>query len=125
MSKGYLEAIHPVLPVKDVSMSLRFYTERLGFTIAFADDGENPKYAGVRRDNVEIHLQWHDSSEWEIGIDRPMLRLKVQNIEGLFTSFSEVDVFHEDTDLKETPWGTEEFAFYDLDKNGLTFYRDL
>lgn len=63
MSSAYLEEIHPVLPVKDVSLALKFYVERLGFALAFADDKKNLTYAGVRRDNVEIHLQWHDASE--------------------------------------------------------------
>ena len=27
--------------------------------------------------------------------------------------------------MRDTPWGTREFAFYDPDRNGLTFYRDL
>lgn len=54
-----------------------------------------------------------------------MLRFKVQNIEDLFKSLTSVDVFHINTDLRKTSWGTEEFAFYDLDSNGLTFYRNL
>ena len=35
------------------------------------------------------------------------------------------DVFHERTVLRETSWGTREFAFFDPDQNGLTFYCDL
>jgi hypothetical protein len=26
---------------------------------------------------------------------------------------------------EDKPWGTREFAFFDPDRNGLTFYRDL
>ena len=123
--KIHLHQIHPVLPVWDVLDALDFYVNRLGFRIAFADDSKNPKYAGVIRDEIEIHLQWHDRKEWDYDIDRPMLRIVTQNIEGLFEEYGEKDVFHSHTLLRETAWGTKEFAFYDPFKNGLTFYRDI
>lgn len=123
--KGYLRQIHPILPVKNVLEALFFYVDKLGFDIIFADDDKDPKYAGIKRDSIEIHLQWHDELEWEAQIDRPMLRIVTDNIEELFEEYSYKDVFHEHTSLKETAWGTKEFAFYDIYKNGLTFYRNL
>lgn len=123
--KGYLHQIHPVLAVKDVVEALDFYVNRLGFKIGFADDSKNPKYAGVLRDGIEIHLQWHDAKEWELTVDRPMLRIVTQHIEALYNEYAIKEVFHEHTSLKETPWGTKEFAFFDPFKNGLTFYRDI
>ena len=47
---------------------------KLGFKVAFVDHRIAPKYTGIKRGNVEIHLQLHDASEWENTIDRPMLR---------------------------------------------------
>jgi catechol 2,3-dioxygenase-like lactoylglutathione lyase family enzyme len=124
LTKGYLHQIHPVLPVKDVVEALDFYANRLGFRIGFADDPKNPKYAGVLRDGIEIHLQWHDATAWEAEVDRPMLRIVTQNIQELYQEYAEKDVFHSHTLLKNTAWGTKEFAFYDPFKNGLTFYKD-
>ncbi len=125
MQKGYLHQIHPILPVQNVVETLSFYVNKLGFKIAFADDSKKPTYAGVRRDNIEIHLQWHDVKEWESSLNTPMLRIVTQNIESLFEEYKTKNVFHNDTVLKETALGTREFAFYDLDKNGWTFYQDL
>ena len=125
MEKAHLHQIHPVLPVQNVLAALFFYVNKLGFEIAFADDPKEPTYAGVKRDGIEIHLQWHDAKEWETTVDRSMLRIVTQNIEILFNEFKGKDVFHESTSLKNTPWQTKEFAFYDLYKNGLTFYSDL
>ncbi|MRX66160.1 glyoxalase superfamily protein [Maribacter luteus] len=122
--KGYLHQIHPVLPVKDVVEALDFYVNRLGFKIAFADDSKKPTYAGVIRDAIEIHLQWHDSREWEYSVNRPMVRIVTQHIEALYEEYFEKDVFNAHTLLRETAWGTKEFAFYDPFENGLTFYRD-
>jgi len=125
MKKGHLHQIHPILPVKNVVEALNYYVYKLGFSIAFADDAKKPSYAGVRRDGIEIHLQWHDEKEWEAGFNTPMLRIVTQNIESLFEEYKTQDVFHENTSLKETQWQTQEFAFYDLYNNGLTFYSDL
>ena len=118
-------AVHPVLAVKDVTASIGFYVHNLGFTLAFADSANDPKYAGIRRGNVEIHLQWHDASEWQYNIDRPMLRFVISDTQKLYDEYKGKGVFHKNTQLRETAWGTKEFAFYDLDKNGLTFYEDL
>lgn len=123
--KGHLHQIHPVLPVWDVVEALDFYVNRLGFRIAFADDPKNPRYAGILRDGIEIHLQWHDVMEWEVAIDRPMLRIVTQHIESLFEEFRDMEVFDGQTALRITGWGTEEFAFYDPFKNGLTFYKSV
>ena len=111
-----------MLPSQNVQSSIEFYVRRLGFTLAF-QDVESPKYAGVRRDDVELHLQWHDPSEWS-RIERPMLRFEVSDVDGLFEELQTKEVFHQNTAMRTTPWGTREFAFFDPDKNGLTFYVD-
>ncbi len=118
------EQVQPVLPVQDVGAAIGFYVDRLGFSLAFRDSEDHPRYACVRRDGVELHLQWHDPSEWD-RVERPMLRFVVPDIEALFDEYRGRDVFHDRTALRDTPWGTREFGFYDPDMNGLTFYRDL
>jgi hypothetical protein len=40
-------------------------------------------------------------------------------------TYREKGVFHERTKQGDKPWGPREFAFYDLNGHGLTFYRDL
>lgn len=123
-SKGYLKQIHPVLPVKNVADAVSFYVNKLGFRLTFTDTTDEHGYAGVSRDGIKIHLQWHDEKEWLAGLDRPLLRIYVDQIEDLYDEYKTQNVFHENTGLKETSWGTKEFAFYDLHGNGLTFYRD-
>ncbi|MBR9914256.1 MAG: glyoxalase/bleomycin resistance/extradiol dioxygenase family protein [Algicola sp.] len=125
MSTSHLQQIHPVLPVKNVTEALAYYVDRLGFSVAFKDAGDDPKYGGVTRDSIEIHLQWHDEKEWEIDLDRPLLRIYVENVDALFHELKEKDVFHSNTCLKDTVWGTREFGIYDIGSNGLIFYRNL
>ncbi len=121
---GSLVAVHPVLPSRDVAAAIGFYAGRLGFRLVNADSTSEPSYAVVRRDGVELHIQWHDPEEWA-RVERPMLRFVVDNLRDLFEEYLDRGVFHERTALRKTSWGTEEFAFFDLDMNGLTFYRGL
>ncbi len=118
-----IEAVHPVLPSRDVSALVAFYVNKLGFTLLFQDQANDPGYAGVGRDRVELHMQWHDPKEWS-AVDRPSLRFKVPRVEDLYEEYKPQGVFHENTQLRDTAWNTREFAFYDPDRNGLTFYRD-
>lgn len=118
---GTLLQVQPVLAVQDVRAAAAWYTGRLGFTLDFLAP-EHPAYAVLTRDAVELHLQWHDPSEWGDG-DRPMLRFLVEDLEALHAEYASKGVFHDRTALRDTPWGTREFAFFDPDQNGLTFYR--
>jgi catechol 2,3-dioxygenase-like lactoylglutathione lyase family enzyme len=115
-----LEQVQPVLGSRDVRASIDFYAGRLGFELVFHAP-EHPAYAVLRRDRVELHLQWSNPAEWSPG-DRPMYRFLVSDIGALFDEFERAGVFHAGTALRTTPWGTREFAFYDPGRNGLTFY---
>ncbi len=117
-------AVHPILPTKDVLTSIDFYVQKLGFELRFQDSAEKPGYAGVARGNVEIHLQWHDPSEWE-SVERPQIRFSIEGVDSLFEEYRDKGVFHANTDLRDTGWGTREFAFFDPSMNGLVFFTDL
>ena len=118
------KAIHPILGTRDMDRTHRFYVDRLGFTLAFhsqPDPASPVSYAGLRRDNVELHFQWQ--FEHEMGTTR--LRLLVEDPDALYAEYQDKQVLKDQSEVKSTPWGTREFAFYDPDKNALTFYRDL
>ena len=118
-----LEAVHPVLMVHDVDASLSFFA-RLGFSCLFRATEDNPNYAGVRRDAVELHLQWHDEEQWRYDVDRPTYRFVVENVDALHAEFQQCDPALQMTQVMDTDWGTREFHVRDLDGNGLQFYRD-
>lgn len=77
-----LDAVHPVLAARDVGASVAFYA-RLGFTPVYRDHATEPRYAVVRRDAVELHLQWADATQWAPGIDRPAYRFPTRNVDAL------------------------------------------
>lgn len=115
-----LEAVYPVLMVRDVTASIQFFL-LLGFEAAFRDSPADPKYAGVRRDGVELHLQWHAAADFSSG-DRPTYRFLVREVDELSAEFSARHGDLSRTPVQDTPWGTREFHVRDLDGNGLQFF---
>lgn len=120
-----LTAVHPVLMARDIATSMRFY-ESLGFGLDFVDDPDQRRYAAVRRDAVELHLQWADAGQWADGVDRPAYRIVVDDVDALFREFVARGV--PPAGLSpwgrpgDTPWGTREFHLADPDGNELHFY---
>jgi catechol 2,3-dioxygenase-like lactoylglutathione lyase family enzyme len=110
--------VHPVLMSSDVRRSIDFLS-RCGFSVTFTDDPEKPRYAALRRDNVEIHFQWNDLSQVRPGEDRPTYRFLVKDVDALH---AELRIGKAPAD---TPWGTREFHVRDPDGNGLHFYQPL
>lgn len=124
-----IEAVHPVLMSRDVAVSVRFYAQ-LGFRVTFQDDPDQPTYAAIRRDDVELHLQWQDAGQWAYPVDRATYRFVVPDVDVLYTEFASQPALDEalrsDSPWRrpdDTPWGTREFHVRDPDGNGLQFYR--
>src|ERR1035437_10157003 len=60
--------------VRDVQRAIRFY-KSIGFALRSQDVPNDPKYAVIARDGVELHLQWHDAQEWTYPNDRATYRV--------------------------------------------------
>ena len=128
MRTAHLNEVNPILPVPDIEAAVRFYTDKLGFRVSFRDCSAPDKYVGVRRDGVELHLQYqHDEDMPKPGT--LMIRVVVDDPDELFREYETHGVFqgvlNNRARLEDKPWGTREFAFCDLNGHGLTFYRDL
>jgi len=100
----------------DVQRSIDFF-RRCGFSVSFTDDAAQPRYAGLRRDGVEIHVQWNDLSQVRPGEDRPTYRFLVRDVDAL------CDELRIGKSPMDTPWGTREFHLRDPDGNALHFYQ--
>ena len=124
---GEITAVHPVLMARDVTASLAFFA-RLSFAPAFQDDPIAPRYAVVRRGMVELHLQWHDPSQWAHNGDRPAYRFPTPDVDALYTEFVAAHAFGVSRAGQpyaaptDTPWGTREFHVRDPGDNALQFY---
>jgi len=112
---------HPILGTRNIDMAIEFYTQELGFKLAIADKPDVPNYVGFRRDAVMLHMQFQ--FEHEMGTIR--LRVLVEDPDALFAEYRQRGVDCSPNGVCDTPWGTREFALYDLDRNALSFYRHL
>ena len=123
-----LRAVHPVLMARDVAASARFFS-RLGFAVVFQDAADGPRYAGLRRDAVELHLQWADAGQWDHPGDRPAYRFLVDDVDVLFRELAADGALAEYASGSpwaqpgDTPWGTREFHLRDPGGNSLQFYQ--
>ena len=122
-----ISAVHPVLMARDVATSLAFYA-RLGFAESFRDQREAPRYAGVQRGPVELHLQWADPSQWAHRGDRPAYRFVTTDVDALYAEAVAAGVVTPEATggpyaaPADTPWGTREFHLRDPGGNVLQFY---
>lgn len=123
-----ISAVHPVLAEPDVPAAIRFYRS-LGFALAWQDDETAPRYAVIRRDEVELHLQWADAGQFSYPVDRPAYRFRVGDVDALFAEFQRNGVALASASPyatpHETPWHTQEFHLRDPGGNVLQFYRLL
>jgi uncharacterized glyoxalase superfamily protein PhnB len=113
--------VHPIIGTGDIRRAMEFYTQKLGFELAFGDQTDPPNYVGFRRDSVELHMQFQ--FDYEMSTIR--LRFLVEDPDALFSEYRKGGVECTPNQVRDTPWGTREFALYDPDRNALTFYRDL
>ena len=110
-----LTYIAPVLRVSDISRSLAFYRDRLGFAVEFVYESF---YAGVCRDGCHIHLKCspppprdQTAFEREEHID---IHIGVQSAETLSECFTSAGIPFV-VPLRRMPYGTE---FYIRDPDG-------
>ncbi|MEI1280466.1 VOC family protein [Leptospira venezuelensis] len=112
MKDPKLLSIVPQLPVLDLSISQKFYTEVLGFELR----AEYSNLLIFFLDGQELHL-------W--GCDDPKIPevsscyIRVQNIESYFAKYK--SAIHPKGTLEDKPWGMREFYVLDPDKNLLKF----
>jgi len=109
----FLNAV-PVLPAVDMTATIAFYEQQLGFSTEFQYDD----YAGLRRGGAQIHL-------WQCG-DRQLAentscRINVSGIASLYEEYQTQNLIHPNGELTTKPWGLSEFAVLDLNGNCVTF----
>jgi catechol 2,3-dioxygenase-like lactoylglutathione lyase family enzyme len=130
------EAGHPVprpilssteaqLFVADIKTSCEFYTDKLGFTVAFVY-GDPPYYGQVSRDHARLNLRmvcepvFTDIREREHLLSASLTVATADEIKQLFLTYQAAGVrFHQT--LKKEPWGARTFIVMDPDGNLILF----
>lgn len=108
-------SVTPVLPSSDVVRDVEWYKSMAGFEPVFADK----MYAVIRRENLYLHLQWHADTEDDPLLGGSVIRIFVKNLKPIFEELIQRGTVKEDKLVLNTPWKTNEFGFYDLNKNAI------
>jgi len=121
-SKTQFHSIIPVLPSADIPRDLKWYEEKAGFKCAFNHDN---MYASIVREQLEIHLQWHADTADDPLLGGSVIKIFLKNIRPIFDEFVERGTVPKDKLRLHTPWGTNEFGFYDLNKNAVFLVENV
>ncbi|GMN10165.1 hypothetical protein MTsPCn9_14200 [Croceitalea sp. MTPC9] len=111
----------PVLSSQNIKRDVEWHKNYTGFELVFADD----MYAGLKRENLFIHLQWHADTEEDPLLGGSVIKIFVKNIQPIFKEFIGRGTVKEDKLRLNTPWGTHEFGFYDLNNNAVFIVEDV
>jgi hypothetical protein len=113
--------IIPVLPSADISRDIAWYREKMGLEVKYSDK----MYAVLYRENICIHLQWHSDTEDDPLTGGSVIRIDAKNIKPLFDEFLQRGTVEQNAFKANTPWGTNEFGFFDLNKNAIFVMEDI
>ena len=86
MNISTIKRIIPVLESGDIDRDVTWYKEKTGFDVSFLHE---KMYAGLYRDGIEIHLQWHAGTTHDPMNGGAVIRIDVKNIKPLFEEFKE------------------------------------
>jgi catechol 2,3-dioxygenase-like lactoylglutathione lyase family enzyme len=118
-----LTGAEPQLYVRDILASCAFYSQRLGFAVAFSY-GQPPFYAQVFRDAARLNLRHVDAPV--VDADRRdaeellAAAITLDDAKPLFLEYREAGVEFAQT-LRSEPWGARTFIVRDPDGNLLLF----
>jgi len=115
-----VKSVVPVLPSADIDRDISWYKEKAGFMPVFSDG----MYAGIRRDNIHLHLQWHAGTKDDQLLGGSVVKIFVEDVRSIFNEFVQIGTVHEDKLRMNTAWGTHEFGFYDLNRNAIFIVQD-
>ena len=111
----------PVIPSENIDRDTAWYERQCGFRAFFTD----PMYAVMYREDLVLHLQWHADTEDDPLLGGSVVKVQVRNIGPIFEEFVERGTVGVDAMKMATPWGTNEFGFYDLNKNAIFVFEDI
>ena len=113
--------IEPVLPSQDIERDIAWHQKFTGFEFAFGDT----LYAGLRRDNLHIHLQWHADTDDDPLLGGSVIKIFVKDIMPLVDEFVRRGTITKEKLRMNTSWGTHEFGFFDLNNNAIFIVQDV
>ena len=113
-----LKTAVPILASLNADETIKFYTEKLGFTFHNNWDG----YLIFSKDDINIHL-W--PTEDESVPKSTGCYVNVTAVDDLFAEYKAQGVVHPNGTLKNMPWEMRQFSILDNNGNIIHFGEDI
>jgi uncharacterized glyoxalase superfamily protein PhnB len=113
-----LESAVPILASLNAEETIKFYTDKLGFTLNNNWDG----YVILSRDEITMHL-W-PCKDPEIP-KATGCYINVNEVEKLYDEYKQTGVVHPNGPLKEMPWKMKQFSILDNNGNIIHFGEEM
>ena len=119
-----IQSIAPVLLVRDVVASAKYFRDKLGFSYD-RFWGEPPDFCMVRRDGHTIMLSQAPAKtnllpHWRIVKQMWNVYIWVENVDAIYTEYKKSGAII-DYELGLKPYGVKEFGVQDLDGHDIAF----
>ena len=113
--KSKILEVCPVLPSQNIERDAEWYKNHVGFEVLHQDK----MYAVIKRDELCLHLQWHADNDDDPLLGGSVIRIIVDNLMPIFDELVERGTVKKEKLTLNTAWGTNEFGFFDLNKNAV------
>ena len=108
----------PILASLSEDETVKFYTEKMGFTFHNSWDG----YLIFTRNDVNIH---HWPTKDETIPKNTGCYINVTEVDALYEEYKAHDIIHPNGTLKVMPWGMKQFSILDNNGNILHFGENM
>jgi catechol 2,3-dioxygenase-like lactoylglutathione lyase family enzyme len=113
-----LQSAVPILASLDDEATIKFYTEKLGFTFHSNWEG----YLIFSKDGVQLHLWPCKDAEIPKATG---CYINVTEVEKLYAEYEPLGVVHPKGQLEEKPWEMKQFSIEDNNGNLIHFGEDI
>jgi len=113
-----LQSAVPILASLNEEETVKFYTEKLGFTFHSSWEG----YLIFSREEVGIHL-W-PTTDPQIPKNTGCY-VNVTEVDKLYAEYEPLGIIHPNGPLKLMPWGMKQFSILDNNGNIIHFGEDM
>jgi len=108
----------PILASLNEDETVKFYTEKLGFTFHSSWDG----YLIFSRDGINVHL-W-PCTDAEIAKNTGCY-INVTEVDKLYAEYKQHDIIHPNGELQVMPWEMKQFTIVDNNGNLIHIGEDV
>ena len=113
-----LKAATPILASLNTEETIKFYTEKLGFTFHADWDG----YLIFSRDEINIHLWSTDNPDIPKNTG---CYVNVTEVDHLYAEYEPQGIIHPEGKLKDMEWEMRQFSILDNNGNIIHFGQDI